>query len=83
MDSALVQVMAYRRTGEKPLSEPTLTHFTDAKGKRIHPGHTKTLSQLIAHVQDSQWVSFSWYPYDILDNLPQNTTVSLYVKIED
>ena len=29
-DSALVEVMAWRRTGEKPLPEPMLTHFTDA-----------------------------------------------------
>ena len=28
--SALVQVMAWRRTGDKPLSEPMLTSFTDA-----------------------------------------------------
>ena len=28
--SALVQVMARCRTGDKPLSEPMLTHFTDA-----------------------------------------------------
>ena len=28
--SALVQVMAWRRTGEKPLPEPMLTQFTDA-----------------------------------------------------
>ena len=28
--SALVQVMAWRRTGDKPLPEPMLTHFTDA-----------------------------------------------------
>ena len=27
---ALVQVMAWRRTGDKPLPEPTLTQFTDA-----------------------------------------------------
>ena len=27
---ALVQVMAWRRTGDKPLSEPMLTKFTDA-----------------------------------------------------
>ena len=27
--SALVQVMAWRRTGDKPLSEPMLTHFID------------------------------------------------------
>ena len=27
---ALVQVMAWRRTGDKPLSEPMLTQFTDA-----------------------------------------------------
>ena len=27
---ALVQVMAWHRTGDKPLSEPTLTQFTDA-----------------------------------------------------
>ena len=26
---ALVQVMAWRRTGDKPLPEPTLTQFTD------------------------------------------------------
>ena len=26
---ALVQVMAWRQTGAKPLSEPMLTHFTD------------------------------------------------------
>ena len=26
----LVQVMAWRRTGDKPLSEPMLTQFTDA-----------------------------------------------------
>ena len=29
-ESALVQVMAWRRTGDKPLPEPTLTQFTDA-----------------------------------------------------
>ena len=29
-ESALVQVMARRRTGDKPLSEPLLTHFIDA-----------------------------------------------------
>ena len=28
--SALVQVMAWRRTGDKPLPEPLLTQFTDA-----------------------------------------------------
>ena len=28
--SALVQIMAWRRSGDKPLSEPTLTQFTDA-----------------------------------------------------
>ena len=28
--SALVQVMAWRRTGEKPLPESMLTQFTDA-----------------------------------------------------
>ena len=28
--SALVQVMAWRRTGDKPLSEPMLNQFTDA-----------------------------------------------------
>ena len=27
---ALVQVMACRRTGDKPLPEPMFTHFTDA-----------------------------------------------------
>ena len=27
---ALVQVMAWRQTGDKPLSEPMLTQFTDA-----------------------------------------------------
>ena len=29
-ESALVQVMAWRRTGVKPLPEPMLTQFTDA-----------------------------------------------------
>ena len=28
--SALVQVMAWRRTGDKPLPEPMLAQFTDA-----------------------------------------------------
>ena len=28
--SALVQVMAWRRTGDKPLPEQMLTHFSDA-----------------------------------------------------
>ena len=28
--SALVHVMAWRRTGDKPLSEPMMTHFTNA-----------------------------------------------------
>ena len=28
--SALVQVMAWRQTGDKPLPEPMLTQFTDA-----------------------------------------------------
>ena len=27
---ALVQIMAWRRSGDKPLSEPMLTQFTDA-----------------------------------------------------
>ena len=27
---ALVQVMVWRRTGDKPLPEPMMTHFTDA-----------------------------------------------------
>ena len=27
---ALVQVMAWRRTGDKPLSEPMMTQFSDA-----------------------------------------------------
>ena len=27
--SALIQVMAWRRTGDKPLPEPMLTQFTD------------------------------------------------------
>ena len=29
-NSALVQVMAWRRMGDKPLSEPILTQFTNA-----------------------------------------------------
>ena len=29
-DPALVQIMAWRRTGDKPLSETMLTQFTDA-----------------------------------------------------
>ena len=29
-EPALVQVMAWRRIGDKPLSEPMLTRFTDA-----------------------------------------------------
>ena len=29
-NAALVQVMAWRRTGDKPLFEPMLTQFTDA-----------------------------------------------------
>ena len=29
-DPALVKIMAWRRIGDKPLSEPMLTHFTDA-----------------------------------------------------
>ena len=28
--AALVQIMAWRRTGDKPLPEPTLTQFNDA-----------------------------------------------------
>ena len=28
--AALVQVMAWRRSGDKPLPEPMLTYFTDA-----------------------------------------------------
>ena len=28
-EPALVRVMAWRRTGDKPLSEAMLTHFTD------------------------------------------------------
>ena len=28
--SALIEVMAWRRTGDKPLSEPMLTQFIDA-----------------------------------------------------
>ena len=28
--AALVQVMAWRRTGDKPLSEPMMTRFSDA-----------------------------------------------------
>ena len=27
---ALVQIMAWRQSGDKPLCEPMLTHFTDA-----------------------------------------------------
>ena len=33
-NSALIQVMAWRRTGDKPLLDPMLTHFIDAY---IHP----------------------------------------------
>ena len=29
-NEALVKIMAWRRIGDKPLSEPTLTRFTDA-----------------------------------------------------
>ena len=28
--SALIQIMAWRRTGDKPLSEPMMTQFNDA-----------------------------------------------------
>ena len=28
--TALVQIMAWRRSGDKPLSEPMLTQFTDS-----------------------------------------------------
>ena len=33
-DSALVQIMTWRRKGDKPLSEPMLTWFTDAYMRR-------------------------------------------------
>ena len=37
--SALVQVVAWHRTGEKPLPESMLTQFTDAYiGLSTHPG---------------------------------------------
>ena len=37
---ALVQVMAWRRTGDKPLPEPMLTHFTDAYINIAEQRHT-------------------------------------------
>ena len=32
-NASLVQIMAWRQIGDKPLSEPMLTRFTDAYGR--------------------------------------------------
>ena len=39
---ALFQVMAWRRTGDKPLPEPMLTWFTDALGGDANEATLKT-----------------------------------------
>ena len=63
-EPAMVQIMAWRRTGDKPLSEPMLTHFTDAYMRHWGGGgdelkeslsgswrryHMNVLSTLLAH----------------------------------
>ena len=35
---ALIQVMAWHRTGDKPLSEPMLTQFIDANMRHLERG---------------------------------------------
>ena len=69
--SALVQIMAWRQIGYKPLSEPKPTWFTDAymlhrgrwlndKGHRRqrHPEETKHNSIMIIYIKMALWCRF-------------------------
>ena len=40
---ALVQIMAWRRTGDKPLSEPMMTQFNDAYMRHSAPMRYPTI----------------------------------------
>ena len=47
-NSTLVQVMAWRQTGDKPLPEPMMTKFNDAYGSSVH-------EKIIGHVGHFRW----------------------------
>ena len=53
-ESALVQMMAWCQTGEKPLFEPMMTQFTDAY---IRLGRVNTIYWYISPAIDINWIS--------------------------
>ena len=70
--AALVQVMAWRRIGDKPLSEPMLTRFSDAnmrlKGEMsltyhrwVYHVHTALLRFVLFFIALSALGEFLWY----------------------
>ena len=83
--SALVQVMAWRRTGDKPLSEAMMTQFTDAYMR--HQGEMsfkKILSYLIACYILELW-SGGWKIYTMAWNRRRKSwskSPGSYIQIE-
>ena len=56
--SALVQVMAWRWTGDKPLSEPLLTHFTTQVCGTRGDELTKLISRTHCRLTEFHWYSY-------------------------
>ena len=76
-NTALVQIMAWCRIGDKPLSEPMLTRFTDAykcgtRGKWVKPCQAEFILRnknvfefsIISLLWDGvvTWIPYSWGP---------------------
>ena len=68
---ALVQIMAWRRIGNKPLSEPMLTRFTDTDICGIR-GRWVNINPCL----NTFWPIVNWNPRDKINwNLNQNTNI--------
>ena len=58
---ALVQVMAWRQIGNKPLSEAMLIHFTNTKGDEFNSSWIKCFSELeqLFLISFQMWLGFA------------------------
>ena len=74
--AALVQIMAWRRTGDRPLSEPMLVCFIDA-----YIRHSTSMSQSAVTSHNCsvfRWTCVAQFLYDLGNKLPSEVS-KLYV----
>ena len=61
----LVWIMAWRRTGDKSVSEPTMTHITDAYMRHLTSMSLNSCTQRVKHKQNISQIMQHMYKFKI------------------